>query len=725
MVTDDYASMTPAPGAEQVVAAVNGEKTDIDPARANLVREWCKRAEASRKHWAPVFKRMQECEQIAAEGADEPWLKADNYVVPIISRHINQAVAQLYAKNPKAVATRKKKLNYTLWDGRPDSLMAAMTAVTPPAPPMMGHNGGPPMADPMADPMAPAWQPDPQSVALLQEVAAVRANDDMVDRMGKTVELLWDYFTAEQATGFKKQMKALVRRTKVTAAGWCKLLYQRELQPRPEIGAQIDDTTSQITRLEQLSEQAPLEDSDSARLEELRLLLQQLQAEQEIVVREGPVYDWPRSHEMYPDKKCRHLKTLFGARWLFHEFTMTPEEIKAVYKVDIGNCYTEYKAEDTDGSRGDPTRNMEPPGAGEKSEKALARVYEIQDKRNGQFLTICDGYHDFLKEPAAPDVKIERFFTGFCLVFNETENAKCIYPPSDVWLMRHLQREYNRAREALREHRIAAAPQYVARKDALDEKDRVALSNGTPHAVIEVKGKPGDDPSKIVRRIEKAGIDPNMYEVEQVFADMTRVVGAQEANLGGTGDGTATESSIAEQSRTVSLAENVDDLDEFLSDIAHATGQLMLLELSKETVQQIVGPGAVWPDIPSSRQEIANDLLLDIKAGSSGRPNAAAELAKMERAMPYLIQIPGVNPATVGKRYCDLLDLDADEFMVDGLPSITAVNAMMTKQAGVQPGTGDPATDPNAQGDAGGENTPQAAQNEPGPQPAFPAPTPI
>lgn len=292
MVTDDYANMTPAPGAEAAVAAVNGEKPNVDEARANLVRQWCKRAKASRDHWQPIFKRMRECEQIAAEGADETWLKGDNYVVPIISRHINQAVAQLYAKNPRAVATRKKKLSYTIWDGRPDSLAAAMAAVTPPAPPMMGHNGGPPMADPMTDPMggpAPVWQPDPQSIALLQEVAAVRQNDDMIDRMGKTVELLWDYFTSEQATGFKKQMKALVRRTKVTAAGWCKLLYQREMEMRPEIGAKIDDTTSQIRRLEVLSEQAPLEDTDSAKLEELRLLLKQLQAEQEMVVREGPV----------------------------------------------------------------------------------------------------------------------------------------------------------------------------------------------------------------------------------------------------------------------------------------------------------------------------------------------------------------------------------------------------------------------------------------------------
>ena len=75
---------------------------------------------------------MAKCEQLAAEGAEEAYIESDQYVVPIIPRHINQSVAQLYAKDPRATATRRKRLMFTVWDGKPDSLQMAMQGMMPP-----------------------------------------------------------------------------------------------------------------------------------------------------------------------------------------------------------------------------------------------------------------------------------------------------------------------------------------------------------------------------------------------------------------------------------------------------------------------------------------------------------------------------------------------------------------------------------------------------------------
>src|SRR3546814_7077290 len=75
------------------------------------------------------------------------------------------------------------------------------------------------------------------------------------------------------------------------------------------------------------------------------------------------------------------------------------------------------------------------------------------------------------------------------------------------------------------------------------------------------------------------------------------MAGSKEANLGGAAGATATESSIAEGSRISSLESNTDDLDELLTTLARATGQLMLMELSVEKVIEIVGPGAAWPNL--------------------------------------------------------------------------------------------------------------------------------
>jgi hypothetical protein len=690
-------------------------ETKFDPARTALVGKWVERIKASKKHFKDDFKRMDKCMQLAAEGADEAWVKDEKYVVAIINRHINQAVAQLYAKDPRAVATRRRKMMFTLWDGDPQTYAAALLATQPPPPPVDPMTGAamPVPVDPMTgEPVG--FQPDPNAVALVGEVQAAVEYNKMVEKIGRSNELLWKYFTGEQANGFKQQMKAAVRRTKVCGVSWVKLLFQRELERHPEIGAQIDDTTSKIAAFEKLLKDAAegeLE-AESAEMASLKTLMEDLKQQEFIVVREGPVFDFPRAKEVIVDKKCRHLKTLTGARWVAHEFEMTPDEIEETYQVDIKGKYTEHKAECPDEEDGAPL--------------AVAKVYEVQDKKLGQCFTLVEGYPDFIKGPYEPDVKIERFFTLFPLVFNEIEHDKRIYPPSDVWLLRHPQADMNRARESKREHRIAARPKYASPKGTLDKVDKDKLESGAAHVVVELKGlRPGQRINELLQEVPVAKIDPNLYEVNEQYQDVLRSVGTQEANLGGTSDGSATESSIAESSRQTSLADQVDDLDDMLTELARAFSQLCLMELSKDTVMEIAGPGAVWPDMQGNRHEIAKDLLLEIKAGSSGRPNKAADLANMERGMPYLVQIPGINPKVVGEKYTQLLDFDPEDMIIDGLPSITAMNAMASRaaQGAVQPGTGDPQSDPNAQGGEGAQNTPGPGsnQNEPGGQPAYPA----
>ena len=134
------------------------------------------------------------------------------------------------------------------------------------------------------------------------------------------------------------------------------------------------------------------------------------------------------------------------------------------------------------------------------------------------------------------------------------------------------------------------------------------------------------------------------------------------------------------------------------------------MELSRETVEEIAGVGAVWPEM--NREQIAKQTSLKVKAGSSGRPNKAAELANMERGMPYILQLPNMNPTPIAKRYLDLLEIDLEEAIVEGMPSITALNSQIGRMGNTQ-GAGGP-NDPNQQGDKGGQNNQKPSGNEPG-----------
>lgn len=660
----------------------------VDPARKALVKTWLGRIESAKKHHDKAFKRMKQNQEFAARGADKAWADSGKYVVPIVNRHINLSVSQLYAKNPTATYERRRKLNYRLWDGQMQSLEMAVQG---------------------------AMAGDPNATMLVQEVAQAVQQNLMFDRMGQTLEALWTYYLNEQAFDYKKQLKAMVRRAKVAGVAYMTLDFQRILEPRADVTAQIADVTEKIAATERLLAEMAKGDiqDENAKVEELRLNLEGLQQQEYMVAREGPVFGFPRANEIIVDPACRQLSGLVGARWYARKYEMTAEKVREVYGADVSKSYKKYVAHDQVYS-----------DLVDEEHDCTALVYEIWDRQNRQCMVVCDGYADFLKGPYEPELTLERFWPLFVLVFNEIEHDEELYSPSDVEQTKHIQNEYNRSRESLRQHRIAARPYYVAAA-TIEEAELKKLQHHDDHEIIVMPSlAAGEKIEDKVQRGQTAPIDPNLYEVEMHYNDLLRVVGAQEANLGGISGGSATESSIAEQSRGVSLDDNRDDLDELLTDVAQAFAQVCLTELSKDTVLEIAGPGAVWPDMPMSREEAAKELYLTVKGGSSGRPNAAKELANLERAMPILMQMPGVNPAPYVTKYAKLLDIDVEEGTAEGMPSITALNAMMSKMgtgAGGEP-TGDPASDPNQQGQEGAMNAPDPQVNEPGPQPGYPAP---
>ena len=249
-------------------------------------------------------------------------------------------------------------------------------------------------------------------------------------------------------------------------------------------------------------------------------------------------------------------------------------------------------------------------------------------------------------------------------------------------------------------------------KGQLDESDITKLETRPDNAVVQLNAlPPGGKIEDVLQTVRHPAIDPAVYETDHVFSDVLRVVGSQEANLGGTSNSTATESSIAESSRMSSLQSNMDDMDDFLTEVMRAAGQAALCEIGADEVKKIVGPGAAWPTL--SAQEVAEEIFLEIQAGSSGRPNKSVEVQNITQAMPFLLQLPGMNPEWVAKQLLTRLDdrLDLTDAFLAGQPSIQALNALAAKPLGQAPQGastpgGEGAQDPNAQGGNGGNNAP-------------------
>lgn len=667
----------------------------IDEGERQSVSKWTRKILAAKKYFEKDFKRMREDMMVARLGGSKDWVEQGNYTVPIINRYLNQAVASLYAKNPTATAEKRRTLDYKLWDGKPDTALAALQN---------------------------AMAGDPAAAQMVMDIENGRKKHEMLTKIGRTLEILFDYYINEQKPRFKPLAKSGVRRGKTCGVMYLMLGFQREYaQLDADDTARLEDSRNKLGELQRRMQDyvdGEIPDCDQDEVYELECLINDLEQKQNVIVREGPKIMAPRSTEIIIDPRCTQLMGFIGAGWIVREFHKSPDEIKKIYQVEINKNYTPYR-QHGQGELAEYHRRSDSDDDGKNAkDSGMVCVWEAYNKELGQTFTIADGYPGFLVKPKEPDYWMEGFWPIFALTFNEVESETEIYPPSDVHMLKHVQAEYNRSREYRRLHREANKPKYAAVKGRLSDNDKEKLSNAPAHAVIEFESLgQGEKVADLVQRFESVPIDPALYETNSEMEDTLRIVGAQEANLGGTSGATATESSIAEGGRMTSLASNVDDLDEFLSDFFSAFGQLLLMELSPETVMEIVGEGAVWPDM--DRETVAKQIFLKVRAGSSGRPNKAAELANMERGMPYLLQLPGVNPYPLGQRYADLLEINLDEIIVEGMPSIQAMNAQMGKTP--TQGAGGP-DDPNAQGNKGSVNQTSTQTNEPGAQPAFTQP---
>jgi hypothetical protein len=696
------APMMGAPVQPEFAAPMVREEPEDNEQRKALIVEWTRRIQNARKHWDRKFKQVKRDADFArgkqwpgeAEPEDET-----NYVANIVQRHIAQRVASLYAKNPRFIARRRKQLDFRIWDESPQSYMEAMQQLQ-----MIQQSA---MAGQPLDPVMVAAQMQ-GAMAVLKDAQDGKAKRAMLDKIGKTLEVLFTNQVNEQQPPFKKQMKQLVRRVLTTSVGWVKLGYERVMEPRPEDADKIRDVTTQLTDIEQ--RMASIADDEYAcgdlelQKTELNEILRVVRENPQMVVREGLVFDFPPPNSVVVDTRCRQLQGFVGARWVAQEFNLPPSEVERIYGVDVKSVGFQTYRENDDGNtpqRADYSGITGATTAGGEHANSLVRVYEIQDKQTKTTFTIAEGCPVYLKEPAEPDVTLDRFWNLFCLTFNDIEHESMIYPPSDVELMRHMQLEHNRARQALREHRQAAAPMYAAPRGALSEDDKKYLSAAEPHSTVELDGlSPTQKVGDILQQVPKHGIDQNLYETNSIFDDILKVNGVQEAQIGGTSGATATEVSTAEGARMASVASNVDDLDDFFNELARAASQILLKEFDIATVQKICGPGSVWPQL--SAQDIADELLLEVEAGSSGKPNRAADIKNFVDLAPTLMQIPGITPEFMAreaiKRMDDRLDL-TDGFLA-GLPSITSMNA-----AQPTPGVGGP-DDPNAQGAEGANNAP-------------------
>ena len=617
----------------------------------NAVKRWLTRIEEAEKHFRPDFERMREDVEFAAgyqwNGQDK--MRTERYVANITLRMVNQKVASLYARNPKAIARVRDRMLYQVWDGSLLSLQDAVMRAT-------------------ANPL------DIEANTIIRDYEQGVLIEQTLGKLAATLEKVYALQLERLEPEFKLQMKQLVRRVVTTGVGFARVSFVREYEETPTASLLQTSVKERTLRLQKLmTEYAEGEfDQDDPRTTEMQSLQESLQKpEYGKLSNEQLIIDFPASDTIIIDPRCKLLKGFVGARWIAQRYDLDLDEVNSFFGLGI-------TANELD-TKGDLERSAEQSTDADESYCKKVQLYEVFDKTTKSSCFVLRGFKGFVAPPTPLDPCLHRFWPIISIAFNDIEVCEdqkaTLYPPSDVQLMKHAQLEWNRTRNSLKLHRTANRPKYISTVP-LDPEDKQAIQYADEQAVIELKGLPaGTDASKVLVPIAHQPIDVTLYNTDPLQEDLLMCVGMQSENLGPTQpDSTATQATIAEQSRLSSASSNVDDLDDFLSDLAKVSGELLFREMSKETVVALVGPGAAWPESPVEKDQLASEVLLEIEAASSGRPNKALEIANFERMVPSLLQA-GANPAFLVeegiKRLDDRIDIKR-AFPIGGPAAIPA-----------------------------------------------------
>lgn len=669
------------------------EEDEATESEKKAVKAWIARIKDAERHWEPDFIRMRKNMEFVAgiQWDAQETIESKRYVANMTIRMVNQKVATLYARNPSVVATRRKRLDFQLWDGKMETIMQAVGTA-------------------MSAQQQIGFVP-PEAMALMNDYMRGKQLQELVDKICKTMEVVYQYEQDAQEPNFKTQAKAFVRRVSVCGVAYIKVLFCRDYEEElthSETNLSVIERAQRAQLILQKLAEGKIQDSD-AQLEVLKSLVQSMGVEpldsEAVRLKEHLVFDFPPATSVIPDKNCRNLKGFVGARYVAEKFFYPLDFVNAKYELDIkpGGEIKQYK----DGKPDETSTQID--GADQCSNKPTICLYQVYDLDTKSTFILCDGYKTYVQKPEPLTPTTSGFWQIFPLTFNDIETEpgcrSTIYPPSDVELIKHPQKEWNRSREGLRNQRKANAPKYMCPKGTLTENDKEAISNANDNEVIELEGlPPGADPSKVFVPLQHAPIDPQVYDTRPLAEDAMLTTGQQESNMGPAQPNvTATVGTIAEQSRMTVSSSNVDDLDDCLSCVARCGGEMLLKEMSLETVQRIAGPGAVWPQ--QNQDDFVNQVQLEVVAASSGRPNKAIEVANFERVAPLLIQA-GANPQAIIREAIKRLDdrLDPTEFFPIPLPPAPALGGP------VQGAEGQPT---NGEGQPGPGRTPPNPSQEP------------
>lgn len=468
--------------------------------------------------------------------------------------------------------------------------------------------------------------------------AVTPARYQQVKKFAQTMEVvLQRMFVLD--TQLKKRMRGALYSVMDTGDGWLKMIYQRDYPSDPLLKQRIHDSQDNLARMERLINETKEVDSSKnleAQRDELKVMIEAMQKQVEVVVSEGLVIDRILTDDILVlDRTLIDFDAYVQADALDHMVWMTKDEYVEITGRPLPenngpNIYHERKHHDDKANRGSSS-GVKKPGSVE-----LVCVHEVWHLRTNTVYTFADGAKEWAREPYQPERMGERWYPFFRLGWNLQDGTHEAIP--DVTLQRDLQDEYNASRTQWKAAREGSKPMRIIRGNgSLTEQDVKNIQNAKADEYVVVDGRADTPLSNDIAQMDSYAVDMTIYDTNPIRGDMELVAGRGDAAAGGVVEAkTATEAEI-QQAGLMSRSDYRRDVTEdLITEMATCAAQMLLQEMTVPQIQFIAGQDAVWPQM--AKMEVFALINIEVRAGSTGKPNQAKEREQWTQLHPMLAQ---------------------------------------------------------------------------------------
>ena len=584
--------------------------------------------------------------------------------VNLIGTYIDILVAFLYARDPDIDCNPADRIEASDEGDQGMVQGAPMPASLPGmgAPPIgpdagiMDPGAAPLPIDPAAAMMSPAGVPGGMGALPAPAPAAPQGTDlTTLKTYGRSMQITLS--RAWKDAKMKRQAERWLRSCLTTGIGWIKTGWQAEFQTDPVIEERKRDIQENLVRIARLK--ASIADGGYGDLEceenELQEQLKGLEGKSEVEVSRGIFIDVVPSEDIQVSLDVQNVVDCESASWIAHRTFMqldkakdkfsriTSEEwatatiyhsIAPTAEKDRRNTPVTDDSITADQASNYRTGSQVGAVSGDGKYNRFVCVWEKWDASTSLVMDLVEGVNAYGTEPSPPNVPTTRFYPFFPLALHEVDGER--HPQSLVMRSFRLMDEYNRARSGLAALRARTKPRVAFDSRAFAQPEIDKIIGGTYAEWIPITPSTEEGLKGAVWEVPYPKIDPALFDTMGIKNELEILWGIQEALSGGIEVAkTATEAEIQQAGTNARTGSMRDRLERVLTEIAQFHAEIAAQEYSLEDVRDIAGPGAIWIE-GVTIQDLGMLLQIDIRAGSTGKPNTTKQREAWAQEAPVI-----------------------------------------------------------------------------------------